>query len=831
MSKELTPLMRQYWEVKSLHSDKIILFRMGDFFEMFHDDAKTAAPILGIALTSRNKKALDETPMCGVPHHSIAGICNKLLKAGYKVAICDQLEDPKLAKGLVKRGVTRILTPGMVYDSDNLAPDLSNYIACFLEIGSGADNKINLSFADPSSGEAFYFELSNLTEAENLLSVFPVVELLVIDKSKAPSGSWMVTEIAAQEQGPSPAAQSLLSYIKELGGEVALRTMKPFERRQLQSRMRVSSIALRHLEVFTTYRGEKEGSFFYAIDRTKTSSGARLLRQWLSFPMMNLADIEARQKVIRQWLAKPAELKRIREILSTLGDIERRLGKVASPQCNARDLQSLTQSLRSAFAAQQCAGLAPLNDLESLVRQFEAEFVEDLPLSIKQGGMIKKGFNSDLDNWIELATNSQGLLQKMEEEERARTGISSLKIRYNNVFGFYIEITHTHKEKIPDNYLRKQTLANAERFCTPELLELEKKVLAAQTRRSEIECELFIVCKEHLLSHSMPILELAQTIAEIDCFTAFSWLALEQNFVAPTFSKVSASSVERLHLKASRHPVVERVAGTSFVANDLELKAGECLLLTGPNMAGKSTLMRQVALVSLLAQVGSFVPATEAELPLFDAIYTRIGASDMLSEGLSTFMVEMKETAQMLSEVTSRSLVVLDEVGRGTSTYDGLALAQSLLEDLVHRHKCITLFATHYHELTELSAEMPVIKNAHMSVVEKNGQIKFLHSLKAGAAGKSYGIQVGRLAGLPSQVTDRAAKILKELESGSRSSKSHRQGVPQMSLLDLDFSQASESSEAQKSWTVIGEKIKLFDVSKKTPLEALVQISQWQNEL
>lgn len=841
--------MRQYWEVKSLHSDKIILFRMGDFFEMFHDDAKTAAPLLGIALTSRNKKALDETPMCGVPHHSIAGICNKLLKAGHKVAICDQLEDPKLAKGLVKRGVTRILTPGMVYDSDNLAPDISNYIACFLEVPTSSEglSQAHLSFADPSSGEAFYFVLSSRAEALNLLNVFPVVELLVevLDEelSLAPQGPWMLTKVSRHDEAPkelSPAVATLIQYIKTLGGEEALRTMKSFERKQLQSRMRISSTVLRHLEVFNTYRGEKEGSFFHAIDRTKTSSGARLMRQWLSFPMMNLPDIEERQNTIRAWLAKPNELRRIREIMATVGDIERRLGKVSSPQCNARDLQSLSQSLSSAFAAESCAGLKSDETLKAICHAFSEQFLEELPISTKQGGMIKKGFDPELDNWVELATNSQGLLQKMEEEERARTGISSLKIRYNNVFGFYIEITNTHKEKIPENYLRKQTLANAERFCTPELIELEKKVLTAQARRSEIEAGLFASCKDKFLSFSMPILELAQKIAEIDCFTAFAWLALEQNLIAPRFSKTVEGS--SLRLRASRHPVVESVVGSGFVANDLELNAGECLLLTGPNMAGKSTLMRQIALVSLLAQVGSFVPASEAELPLFDAIYTRIGASDMLSEGLSTFMVEMKETAQMLSEVTSRSLVVLDEVGRGTSTYDGLALAQSLLEDLVIRRKCITLFATHYHELTELSLEMPTIKNAHMSVVEKNGQIKFLHSLKSGAAGKSYGIQVGRLAGLPSAVTDRAAKILKELEAGSRGLRNkNAQGItPQMSLLELDFSSQDQTTQQKtldqeterlKLVESLGEKIKSFDVSQKTPLEALIQISQWQNEL
>jgi DNA mismatch repair protein MutS len=813
MGKDLTPLMRQYWDVKTVHPDKIILFRMGDFFEMFHDDAKTAAPILGITLTSRNKKAMDETPMCGVPHHSIAGICNKLLKAGYKVAICDQIEDPKLAKGLVKRGVTRILTPGMVYDSENLNPDLPNYIASFF--GK------SLSFVDVSSGEAFYFLVETENEALQLLHIFPVAELISSTSNPAMRGEWMSTEFN-QPGEPDPnvleSVFQLTAYVKSLGGEETLRILRPFELRSHKSCMSVSPTVLRHLEIFNTYGGEKNGSFLQAIDRTRSSSGARLLRQWVSFPLINIDEIKNRQDKIEHWSQRLPDLKKIRELLIKLGDIERRLGRITTPQAGSRDLQALAQSLLIAGAVAEMAKLTPEKSLVDLALEFESTFQDELPVAIRQGGMIRKGVEAKLDEWIELSTNTQGLLHKMEEEERAQTGISSLKIRYNNVFGYYIEVTHTHKEKIPDRYLRKQTLVNAERFCTPELIELEKKVLNAEGRRAELEYEIFVKFREDFLRKSREILQFAEVIAELDVMTSLAWLAVEQSLVRPVLGG------KTIELKASRHTVVEQVVGKHFVANDIYLDDGACLLLTGPNMAGKSTLMRQVALISLMAQMGSFVPATSAKLPVFDAIYTRIGASDMLSEGLSTFMVEMKETAQMLSMMTEKSLVILDEVGRGTSTYDGMAIAQSLLEELVSSRKCITLFATHYHELTALIETYPQIKNGHMSVVEKNGEILFLHSLKSGPAGKSYGIQVGRLAGLPSAVTDRADKILRSLEEKSVTANAAKKArvVSQEQLPLIDY------SSHQPEWI---EKIKSFDVSQKTPLEALVQISCWQNEI
>lgn len=813
--KDLTPLMRQYWEVKSLHPDKVLLFRMGDFFEMFHEDAKIAAPILGIALTSRNKKALDETPMCGVPHHSIAGPINKLLERGHKVAICDQIEDPKFAKGIVKRAVTRILTPGMVYDTDQLSPDIANYMACL-------DQK-SLSCVDTSSGEAFYI-LGTRKELLSVLQILPIAELLLKSTEEDVRGSFVITRFDAEVDCSNKLPESsllLLKYIESLGGAGSGLHLKPFSQRTLQRRMNLSSVVLRHLEVFSTYLGDKEGSFFTSIDRTKTTAGTRLLKNWLCFPLLDLESIQQRQKEIESWQSDFPLLKRVRDFLGQMGDLERRMGKVALPQVNARDLLSLSRSILLSFEVLKLAQKTFSSQILNLAQKIELTFIEDPPLSVKQGGMIRKGVHSVLDEWLELAQNSQGLLQKMEEEERQKTGISSLKIRYNNVFGYYIEITHTHKDKVPVHYMRKQTLANAERYCTEELIELEKKVLSAQARRAEIEFEIFENLKKEIYDHSQEILKIAEECSYIDVIGALAYLAIEQEYVKPEFKD------QELNIKSSRHPVVEQKVKSAFVANDIHIQVSGCILLTGPNMAGKSTLMRQVALTSILAQIGSFVPASEASLPLFGAIYTRIGASDQLSEGLSTFMVEMKETAEMLKAADEKSLVILDEVGRGTSTFDGMALAQSLLEYLVSDLKTMTLFATHYHELTKLSETHAKIHNAHMSVIEKQGEIRFLHTLKQGPAQKSYGIQVAKIAGLPVAVTKRAEQILKCLEKKSAA----EEFQPQMSL--MDFSEPLEVTESivDKDLNPVLKSLIDTEVANLTPLDALNLIHQWQKQI
>jgi DNA mismatch repair protein MutS len=844
-TENLTPLMKQYWDIKSLHQDKVLLFRMGDFFEMFYDDAVKAAPILGIALTQRNKKSQDETPMCGMPHHSVAGPINKLLSHGFKVAICDQVEDPKTAKGIVKRAVTRVLTPGMVYDSDTLDGTMAHYLVSF--------DKESMSFLDTTTGESFFFKTKDFATFKRFLEVLPVAEIVLSGEEKAFFEEEQRKHVSLQKilvsqheeiidplhpllaKGAPLSAARLLSYVKSLGGEESLKTLSMFEERDFQQRLELTPTTLRHLEVFSTYKGEGLGSLFFAVNRTNTSAGSRLLRQWLSFPLVDQKSIEARYDKVDIWKNHLTELKRTRQILSQMGDIERRLGKISQPQCNGRDLLALSQSIRAGLSALEVAlVLRPLENvkagalekLQSLALKIENTLVEEPPLTTKQGYLIRQGVFAELDELIELSTQSQNLLARMEADEREKTGISSLKIRYNNVFGYYIEITNTHKDKVPSYYQRKQTLANAERYCTEALIELERKVLTAQTKRGDLEFEYFESLRREVLAAGSELMILAHECSELDVISSFAWLSLEEKYVRPQFS-----AKRDLILKSSRHPVVEQTVKKNFVPNDIEVRSGACLLLTGPNMAGKSTIMRQVALTVILAQSGCFVPADQAVLPVFDAIFTRIGASDQLSEGLSTFMVEMTETAAMLKNSTAKSLVILDEVGRGTSTFDGMCLAQSILEHLLSDVKPTTFFATHYHELTQLENSYPQIQNAHMTVADSNGEIRFLHTLVKGPAKKSYGIQVAELAGLPPVVVRRAKSLLKSIESQKVETSS------QLSLLDIPMEEVEaprmspeEEAEQKRLWTFMQE-VKKYPVSKITPLDALNQIAEWQKSL
>ncbi len=826
-SSNLTPLMKQYWDVKTAHSDKILFFRMGDFFEMFFDDAVTAAPLLGIALTSRNKKSQDETPMCGFPHHSIAGAVNKLLSHGYKVALCDQIEDPKMAKGLVKRAVTRILTPGMVYDCETLDESLSHYMAC--SVGN------TLSFVDASTGEAFYYEGEHFKPHQKmfyeLLNLLPVAELIIdqegftlIDKAKLNFTITLSNEdcglndcdqIKTQFGILPPSAACLLKYIHSLGGDEALKVIRNFEERKSHQRLEVSLTTLRHLEVFETYKGESRGSLFKSIQRTKTSAGSRALRQWLAFPLTDHKEIDSRLNLVTHWKEDLAHLKRVREILGTIGDIERRFSKLSTPQCNARDLISLAQSAKSSLVALEMAesliqkNTISQSDLNLELAEILKTFREDAPISTKQGHMVLQGISNELDELILLSQDSQSLLAKMEAAEKEKTGISSLKIRYNNVFGYYIEVTNTHKDKVPTSYQRKQTLSNAERFCTEELIELEKKILTAQSKRNDLEYAIFETHRKYIVSQATQYLTVARQIAELDVITSLAWLSVEQNYTRPHFIAHGADLF--LDLKGSRHPVIEQELKLPFIANNILLKKEQCMLLTGPNMAGKSTLMRQVAITAMMAQMGSYVPAEKATLPIYDQIFTRIGASDQLNEGLSTFMVEMKETAEILSRATPQSLVIMDEVGRGTSTFDGLSLAQSILEHLLQKIKSHAFFATHFHELTELDEYFPHLLNFHMTVSETDGEVRFLHTLSRGPALKSYGIYVGELAGLPNSVTKRAKVLLKKIQTEKV------ELSPQKSLFDYQEEVQSQlqAEEYEKQIQTLKEKIKNLELQNE----------------
>ena len=809
MQAKLTPLMQQYWEIKNQHTDKVVLFRMGDFYEMFHDDAETAAPILNIALTQRNKKAADSTKMCGVPHHSIAGPIAKLLAAGKKVAMADQIEDPALAKGIVKRAVTRVLTPGMVYDPDTLDQLSANYLASY-------DNH-QLSFVDITTGEAFCYEVNDPTEREELLAMLSPAELVL------PAGRWadrrkqntishgVVSEFGGEKAG---CMDVLKEYIAHMQGAEILKSIGEFELRKRQSHLRLSATVVRHLEMFEGAQGGREGTLIEAVNRTQTSAGARLLKTWLAAPLLDQEELRHRQDEIEMWTGRASELKRFRQTLAQLGDVERRLGKVHSTTFNGRDLAAIAQSvlvgesLSATHPLQAKANLSGLIDGVRLARKIESTLKEELPLLVKEGGLIRQGVNPELDQLIELTQDSQKLLLELETREKEATGITSLKVRYNSVFGFYIELTKTHSHKAPSHYRRKQTLTNAERYTTDELDRLEEKVLSARSKRDQLEFEIFNGLRQEVIAFAPQLLSLARAWTRWDVLAGLAWLAIERGYKRPSFT-------EHLKLELCRHPVVEQTLGRGFVPNTVKLVPGECILLTGPNMAGKSTLMRQVALIAVMAQIGSYVPAEKAELPLFHEIFTRIGASDALNEGLSTFMVEMTETAQILKRVGTRSLVIMDEIGRGTSTYDGMSLAQAILEHMVGIKKPFLLFATHYHELTSLSAIHPLLHNKHMSVQERAGEIQFLHTLKDGPANQSYGIHVAKLAGLPAQVTARAQNILAGFEGTNG----------QLSLMPpLTPSPPPEVP----AWI---NEVRGLDLSRMTPLDALNKLSQWQREV
>ena len=837
---ELTPLMKQYWDIKTLHQDKILLFRMGDFYELFYDDAIKASPLLGITLTQRNKKSEDQTPMCGFPHHAVAGPINKLLAAGLKVAICDQVEDPALAKGLVKRAITRILTPGMVFDSETLDQTQAHYL-CSLDESA-------ISFIDTTTGECFYCNSLQLSEKIKLLEVLPVAEIVVADlnelwvKELQTNQKYVLSEFKSST--PLKSSERLYQYVQSLAQSELLQILRPFEERDFEHRLHLSQTTLRHLEIFSNYKGEAQGSLFQAINRTKTSSGARRLRQWLSFPLRNIKKIEERYEQVHEFREHMFELKKVRETLAGMGDIERRLGKIAQPQCHGRDLIALAQSVEAGLSSLKWAQTffnnnqiesAAVNKSNQLAEKIKQRISEEAPLSVRQGHIIRKGFSAELDECIELSTNAHSLVAQMEVIEKEKTGISSLKIRYNQVFGYYIEITNTHKDKAPSHYQRKQTLANAERYCTDELIELEKKVLSAQTRRYELEFLLFDELRKEVLQNSSELLTLAQLCSELDVISSLAWLSLEESYVRPQLINTQAYETKaHLRLESSRHPVVEQFSRGSFIANTIELNHKECLLITGPNMAGKSTLMRQVALIIILAQMGSYVPASAAVLPIYDSIFTRIGASDQLSEGLSTFMVEMTETAQMLQAATPQSLLILDEVGRGTATFDGMCLAQSILEYILQTIGCHTFFATHYHEITDLDQLFSTIKNAHMKVLNHtNGKMEFLHVLMPGPAGQSYGVKVAELAGLPQSVTQRAQTLLAEIESKQDDLKQNAQEqVLQKTEDTKNYNQLSlfDQQNKQQADSLIAE-LKKFQVQKSSPLQALNQIAEWQEKL
>ena len=853
--------MAQYTKIKNQHKDKILFFRMGDFFEMFDRDAEIAAPILNIALTHRNKNAGVKTKMCGVPHHSISGPISKLLAKGLHVAICDQIELATAGQGLLKRAVTRVLSPGMVYDLETLDKLTANYM--------GAFDKNHISFVDLSTGQAFYYGLFNSSDCVKLLEQFQPTELVLTSSQKAqgysfPSATLSVfnenlRDIAGLQKYNSypKSMQRLLAYIYQTQGEDSLRMINLIKELSLNKEMYYSSQLYSHLEVFKNYDGGVKDTLFSAVNRTKTACGARLLKRRLKSPLIDKEEIEKRWDQIDWWMVNAALLELVRPILSHTGDGERKLGKIVQPNGSARDVLAIALwldcGLRIEELIHNVVSSEKLNPGEKQARHFKKlkraktlrdkiKFIisSDCPVLLKEGGIINRGVNPQLDEWMNLAQSSQTHLLEMEKREQKKLNIPSLKIRYNSVFGYYIEVRKMYNSKIPSHYKRKQTLVHAERYTTEELYALEQKILSARSKQIEMEYQLFKDLRSEVLEHISLLKELCDHWSQIDLYSSLAFLAIENKYIRPCWAN-------HLKLIASRHPVLEQKTFSEFVPNTVDLPPSQSVILTGPNMAGKSTLMRQVALTVLMAQSGCFVPADRAELMLFHKMFTRMGASDFLSQGLSTFMVEMKETAEILEKADDKSLIILDEIGRGTATFDGMSLAQAIVEFLTVEKKPLLFFATHYQELTDLANQHASICNASMSIRENKGQIHFLYLLRQGPAEKSYGIPVARLAGLPTVVLSRAGELLSQYESSHHlrdvsSSKIHRtykHSSSQSSVLklkkeDRDCSKKSTDLQKDNEKSLIKSLIKEisdYPLIRTNPIEAMNQIQKWQKQI
>ncbi len=798
----LTPMMQQYQEAKQRHPDALLLFRMGDFYELFYDDAEAASRLLQLTLTSRDK----QVPMAGFPHHALESYLQKLLQAGRRVAICDQVEDPAEARGLVKREVVRIVTPGTLTEDALLDPRRPNHLAAVC----GQGERFGLAWVELSTGhfqavdvEAHRLieELARLEVAECLWpeerlrqplerfrTILPGMSVTTrpawnFDGSTARGtlhrhfGVQTLEGFGFEDSQPClQAAGALLLYLQEtLQASLAhLGRLQPYLPGQT---LFLDTVTRRSLELTRTLReGRRDGSLLAAMDRTVTSMGARLLQGWLLAPLAERSRIEARLGAVEELKDQLSFRRDLRELLGQVYDLPRLTARASTGRASPRDLAAVAATLRllPGIKALITARKAPLLvQLESdlalcpeLRAAIETALVENPPLSAQEGGLIRPGYHVELDQLRDISRGGKEWIARFQAQEIERTGINSLKVGFNKVFGYYIEVTHAHVAKIPADYQRKQTLKNAERYITPELKTYEEKVLRAEEQSQRLEYELFLKLRDQVAAQAQQLLRTAEVLAQLDVLAALAELADGQNYCRPELCDESI-----LEIGQGRHPVLEQVLSAGvFVPNDTAMgpEAGTLLLITGPNMAGKSTYIRQVALLTLMAQMGSFVPAERARIGLADRIFTRVGAGDELTRGQSTFMVEMTETANILHNATTRSLVILDEIGRGTSTYDGLALAWSVAEHLHNRNNCRTLFATHYHELTQLAETLTGLRNYNAQVSDDKGEIVFLHQIVSGAAGRSYGVHVAQLAGVPSEVLQRAGEVLRQLEDQHR---------------------------------------------------------------
>ncbi len=792
---KLTPAMQQYMDIKNKHPDCILLFRMGDFYEIFFEDARTASEVLDITLTKRGNFNGVDIPLAGIPYHSVDPYLAKLIKKGYKVAICEQLEDPKLAKGVVKRGVTRIVTPGTIMEDRLLEGSTNNYLACIKK----EENRVGMAVIDISTGEFLAYEFSQDKLCEEV-SRFSPAEIILSPymKNKCPeiAESYFITEQEERhflyeqarkmliehfgvenlagfgiEKNPLliKCCGGLLSYVKQTQ-RTSMDFINNIKRFNYKNYMQLDTYTKKNLELLhNMVDGSLEGSLLSVIDRTKTPMGKRLMRRWITQPLLDSTEINLRLSGVEELKSNLLKREELKEILRRVHDIERLISKISYGNSNAREINALRRSLESIPKLTRCLSIfkSPLLDkikdmegFEDLTNFLKKSLADEPPISVRDGGFVKKGFNRELDELRDISTNSKKIIQQMEAREKEKTGIKSLKIRYNKVFGYFIEITKTQLSLVPENYNRKQTMANAERFITDELKDLETKIISAEERIKDLEYEIFEKIVEEIKKYTTRIQRASENIATLDVLLSFADVS-----AAFCYTKPIVNNKYDFHIEKGRHPVIERNTN-EFIANDTHMDEDRrTFIITGPNMAGKSTYMRQNALIMIMAQMGCFVPADKAKVGVVDRVFTRVGASDDISSGQSTFMMEMTQTALILNNATKKSFIILDEIGRGTSTFDGMALAWSVAEHITKDLKCKTLFATHYHTLNDLSKKHKEVKNLNIAVLEEEEQIVFLHKIEEGGTDKSYGIHVAKLAGVPNKVIEEAKKVQLKLEN------------------------------------------------------------------
>lgn len=877
MAEEYTPMMQQYLQTKEEYKDCILFYRLGDFYEMFFDDAITVSKELELTLTGKNCGTAERAPMCGIPYHAVEGYLNKLVANGHKVAICEQVEDPKLAKGLVKREVIRIVTPGTNTDIQALDETKNNYIMCIVYVA----DKYGVSIADVSTGDYFVTEVDNERKLIDEMNKFNPTEI-VCNESFYMSGldfddmrhrlgitisaleAWYFSDDLAENTlkehfhvksleglGLSDygcgviAAGALLKYLYETQKNELdhISAIHPYSTGKY---MLIDSSSRRNLELVETLREkQKRGSLLWVLDKTKTAMGARMLRSYVEQPLIDKAEIEKRQDAIEEINEHIITREELREYLNPIYDLERLVTRVTYLSANPRDLIAFKNSiamlppikaLLTDFKGAMLTEIeSDMDGLEELYDLIERSINDDPPILVREGEIIKDGYNADVDKYRKAKTEGKTWLAELEAKERDKTGIKNLKIKYNKVFGYYLEVTNSYKELVPEYFTRKQTLANAERYITPELKELEDMILGAEDKLAALEYDLFCDVRNKIAEQVVRIQQTAKAVAKLDVFVSLAVVAEQNNYCRP---KMNENGI--IDIKGGRHPVVEKmIHNEMFIDNDTYLDNGNnrIAIITGPNMAGKSTYMRQTALIVLMAQIGSFVPAASARIGIVDRIFTRVGASDDLASGQSTFMVEMNEVANILRNATSNSLLVLDEIGRGTSTFDGLSIAWAVVEHISNPRLlgAKTLFATHYHELTELEGKLNNVHNYCIAVKEKGDDIVFLRKIVKGGADKSYGIQVAKLAGVPDSVIERAKEIVEELIANDITAGTRKLVVDNSSrkkkekLDEVDLAQMS-LFDTVKDDDIIDE-LRNADVGNMTPLEALNKLYELQNKI